>query len=312
MVSEHLIYFFVSVIFLALSGVFLAKSLSKIAKHFGISEFAAAFLIMGFATSLPEIFVGISSSIQGKSVLGIGNIFGSNMIDLILALGIFVILAKGIKIKDKREDKDVHYMIIGMILILILFLIGNSLSRIDGIILIIFFVVSTIFLFKRKKKNKKLKIKTLERKRFISAVIIFIISLAVLLIASFYTVKYASLIAVDFEISDIILGLFLISFATSLPEIIFGIDAILLKKEIMSLGDQTGGVFIKMTFLLGIMALISPIILPAKTFLIPLVPLILGAFIFSYFLKSDRYLSVKEGVYLILFYLFFLIIQFLF
>ena len=88
MVLLNLFYFGLSSIFLILSGVFLVKSLTKIAKFLGISEFSAAFIIMAFASSVPELFVGISSAISGNPGLSLGNVIGANILNLTLISGI--------------------------------------------------------------------------------------------------------------------------------------------------------------------------------------------------------------------------------
>ena len=307
----NLLFFLLSAFFLVLSGIYLVKSLGKISHFLHISEFTAAFIIMAVATSIPELFVGISSAVQGSSSLSLGNIIGANIIDLTLIMGIFILLGKGIKSKSKEAGKDVHFMLSSIVLIIILYLIGNSLSRIDGIILLSFFIINTIrMLRKRKKYRAKLKQNSIKRHEIVLNSFIFIFALFVLFISASFAVKYASSLALELNLPKIIIGLFLISFITTLPELVFGVESVIMKHESMSIGNQTGTVFTNITLILGLVALISPIKVGLSTFLVPVIFMLISALIFAYFMKTGKKLDVKEGIFLIFFYILFIIIEF--
>jgi len=311
MVIQHFLYFLIAGIFLVISGIFLVKSLEKIARFLGISEFTAAFIIMAVATSIPELFVGISSAIQGNPSLSLGNVIGANIIDLTLLTGIFVLMAKGIKFKSKKIGKEIYFMWGSVILLLVLYFIGNQISRIDGIILLTLFFVNSYRMIKKKKKySAKLNHKTVSKLEGIKNSFIFLLSVGVLLISSKYIVKYSHLIAIDFKVPEIIIGLFLISIATTLPELIFGINAIRLGHKEMAIGDQSGTVFANITLVLGVVAIINPITSALLPFVISGVFLFLATSIFVTFLESGRRLDIYEGISLIILYFTFIVIQF--
>ena len=96
MVWIYLLWFVVACIFLAKSGSWIVKSLTKLAVYFKLSEFVIASILMAFATSLPELFVAISAAISKAPALVLGNIIGSNIANLTLIIGIPIVLAKGI------------------------------------------------------------------------------------------------------------------------------------------------------------------------------------------------------------------------
>ena len=241
MITPNILFFAISGIFLVISGIFLVKSLEKIARFLHISEYSAAFIIMAFATSIPELLVGINSAIQGNPALSLGNVIGANIIDLTLLVGIFVILNKGIQLKRENINRGTYFMFSSILLMFVLYLIGNSLSRIDGVILVSLFFVNTYLVFKdRKKYSAKFnKLKTTAYQK-VNSLLLFVVSLIVLFISSNLAVKYAHLIAIDLQIPQMIIGLFLLSIATTLPELIFGINAVLLKHPQMAIGDQIG------------------------------------------------------------------------
>ncbi len=306
---ENIIYFALSCAVLIVSGVYLVKSLSKIARFLHISEFSAAFIIMAIATSFPELFVGISSGLSGNSALSLGNIIGANILNLTLITGIIILLSREIK-TDKKIGKDGYFMLIGIILIIALFIIGKTLSRLDGVILLCFFFISSYrVLKKRKKYPKKIENGGGVQRKFIY-LLIFLVALVCLFISSNYVVEYASALAIDFKFPQIIIGLFLLSIATTLPELVFGISASRLKHKEMSIGDQIGTIIVNSTLVLGVVAIISPITAVFAPFLISAIFMFIAGFLFLTFLITGRKFETIEGVSLILIYVLFVIIEF--
>ena len=157
MLVQNLILFIIAAAGMIVSAVILVKSLHKIARFLRISEFSAAFIIMAIATSCPELLVGISSAISNASAIGLGNVLGASIMDLTLITGIFILIGKGISNVKHKMNHEVHYTFFAVLLVTVLFLLGNSLSRIDGIILLAFFIFNfTRVMMKRKKYPEKL------------------------------------------------------------------------------------------------------------------------------------------------------------
>lgn len=314
MLIHNLGIFILLGIVIFLSGHFLVKSLHKISRFIGISEFTSAFIIMAFATSIPELFVGISSALKGTVDLAIGNLFGSNLIDITIITGIFIVMNKGIKLKAKHFESDSYYMILGILLMFILYFIEDFLSRTDGAILILFFIFNTARMIGKRKKHFKRetkKQKSIEEISAVKNILIFVFAIIILFFSSSYMVKYASLIAIDLNVSQIVIGLFLVSLATTLPELFFGINAVSMKHSTMSIGDQDGAVLLKVTLIVGLMALISPIKINLNSFIISGIAMFISALLFTYFVKTGKELSIWEGVILILFYILFVIVSFI-
>lgn len=306
----NILYFVLSCAVLTASGFFLVKSLGKIARFLHISEFSAAFIIMAFATSLPELFVGISSALSNNSGLSLGNVIGANILNLTLITGIIIIASREIK-TTKSIGKDAYFMLIALFLIIGLYAIGKTLSKIDGAILVCFFLINTYRVIKKRKKFPKKMEDGKERKKKFSSLLIFLIALIGLLISSNYVVQYASLLAVDFQLPKIVIGLFLLSIATTLPELVFGISASKLKHKEMSIGDEIGTVVANSTLIIGIVAFISPITVEFMPFVTSSIFMFISAFIFTTFLITGRKLETMEGISLVLIYVLFVIIEFL-
>ena len=307
---ENLIYFSLSCLVLVVAGIYLVKSLSSLARFLGISEFSAAFIIMAFASSIPELFVGISSAFAGNPALSLGNIIGANIINLTLISGIIIILGKEIKIKSKKIGQDVYFMLISILLVIILYTIGETLSRIDGVILLIVFSFHTYGVFKKRKRYpKKIKRNKKGGKEFMW-LMIFILALMMLFLSSNFVVRYGSRLALDLQLPEIMLGLFILSIATTLPELVFGISAINQKHKVMAVGDQIGSVVTNTALILGLVAVIHPITVEFFPFIISSIFMFISAFIFVTFLKTGQKLEKIEGISLIFLYVLFILIEF--
>ncbi|MBU0957259.1 MAG: hypothetical protein KKF56_00455 [Nanoarchaeota archaeon] len=298
-----IIYLLLSILLLIFSATFLVRSVKRIATLFGISEFSASFILVALATSFPELLVGINSAISGNPSLSFGNVLGANLLNLTLVLGVILIIAGKSKVESK-EVRDNTILIYLMILLpLILYVIGMTLSRLDGIILVLGF----IFLVR--------KITVRPQKSFLlnpsipKTLFSFFISFTVLYLSARLVVQYSTDLAIQLGLSDLIIGLFIISIGTTLPEFAFGVQAALKKHNTMALGDQIGSVIANSTLILGIVAIIHPIVTDIRGFLIASIfIIIIMAFLLIRLLRNN--LSRLDGIILILIYILFVVTQF--
>lgn len=306
----NLILFLVSCLALVISGTLLVKNLSKIASFLRVSEFLVGFVIMAFSTSIPELFVGITAALEKNPALALGTVIGSNIVDLTLIIGIAIVLARGIDIKSKFMKRDAFYMFFIAALPMVLMLIGKRLSRMDGAILIAVFIGYTYFLIKERTRFRKAVEDGVKRKEIILSVFLFCISLVALFFSAEFVVKYATILAVELFLPSIIIGLFLIAIGTSLPELIFETRAVLTNHPDMALGNIIGSVVANSTLVLGVTAMIYPITANFLLFFSSAVFMIIICFLFATFVESGKRLYWKEGVSLIMLYVFFIIIEF--
>jgi len=310
MLIVNLILFLISCIVLIISGTLLVKTLTKIASFLRLSEFVVGFIIMAFATSIPELFVGITSALTKNPALALGNVIGANIINLTLVIGIAILLGKGIKIESKKTKTDALYMVGIAALPMVLMVIGGSLSRIDGIILLAAFALYARRILQQRKLFKKEVEDSIKRKDIILTTILFVFSLALLFLSARFVVEYATSLSVDLALPPIIVGLFIISIGTTLPELTFGSRAVLAGHSEMALGNSIGSVIVNSTLVLGITAIIFPITANILLFSISAIFMVVIAFLFATFVESGNKLYVKEGISLILLYIFFVIIEF--
>ena len=106
MIILYIALFLLFVLALVKSGAVAVKKLVAISRYFRISEYILAFILMAFATSLPEFFVGINAALSKTPILSLGNIIGSNIVNLSFILGVVVIISKGMRIESKIAKRD--------------------------------------------------------------------------------------------------------------------------------------------------------------------------------------------------------------
>lgn len=308
----NLVIFIVACLILVKSADWLVGSLTKISEYFKLSEFVIGFIIMALATSVPELLVGVTSALEEKPLLGLGTVIGSNIIDLTLVIGVAVLLGKGIKLREKTIRRDIFYMMLITSLPIILMFLGNGLSKVDGLILLFFFLFYMWRVFKQKRRFKKI-IDHVTREEFTLSTFGFLMSLALLFFSAELVVRFGSLISAELGLPTILVGLFAVAIGTSLPELTFEARGVLAKHEEMIMGDIVGSVVMNTTLVLGVMILLSKeaIIMESPLiFFSSAAFMVIIAFIFMTFAESERGFSWNEGISLILLYAFFMIIEF--
>jgi len=309
MLFTNLLFFLIACVFLAGSGHLVVKSLVKISKYYEFSEFVIGFIIIAFATSLPELFVGLMSSLSQVPALSLGNVLGANIINLTLVIGVAALLGKKIKIESEVEKRDIFYTSIIAILPLVLFL-DHQLSITDGIALILVFVLYIARLYVQRKKFKKV-VDGVVKKEIPKGVITFIISLIILLLSSRFIVHFASILAMELALQPILIGLVIVSIGTTLPEISFEAHSVIKGYSGMALGNMLGSVVTNSTLVLGVCASIYPIEAYFPSFLAGAIFLLAVLGIFGIFAKTGKEISRKEGFVLLILYVIFITISLL-
>ena len=246
---------------------FLVDGASGVAKRFHIPEIIIGLTIVSIGTSMPELFVSITSAINGYSDMAIGNVIGSNLCNLLLILGISAAINP---IIFKKETKLIEIPIcLGVsIVFLILANIGNSISRIDAIILIalfIGFICYTIMMAKKgedfdeiSEEEKQRSAEEGKKRKIIVNIIYIIVGIIALKIGGDLVVEHSEKIAKMFNVSDKIIGLTIVAIGTSLPELVTSVTAALKKNSDIAIGNIIGSNIFNMLLIIGAAAAISP------------------------------------------------------
>ena len=245
---------------------YLVDGSSSIAKRFGLSEFVIGLTIVGIGTSTPEMVVSFLSAIQGKADMAIGNVVGSNIFNTLLILGASsIVFPLAISKSALRKDLPLN---IGVTILLILlglnftiFGLGesNTLSRIDGIILLAIFGWYLWSSFKNDsadEDDEQEGIKTYSP--FVSSLLI-LGGLAALIFGGRLFVNAATEIAKGFGMSEKFIAITIMAAGTSMPELATSVVAAFKKKGQLALGNVIGSNISNILLILGGSALIKPL-----------------------------------------------------
>jgi len=318
MVIIYGIIFLISCGLLIISGNWLVKSLSQISEFLGLRRFTVAFLLMSLATAAPELFVGISSAFRGVSELALGNIIGQNIIHFTVAVFICTLIGGGFYVKTKAVRTTAFFSGF-MALFPLLLILDGSLSRIDGIILIILFLAYVFRMLRNGKRfdTKYDDLKTVDNVPLLKKVSLFfgnfghfILGVIVLLIASQGIVMSALFFADRFNMPLVLIGVLIVSLGTALPEVYFSAFSAKKKEGEMMAGNLLGSTVVSTSLVLGIVSVISPIEnIPFFSYFLSRATLFASVILFIYFMLSDRKISKREGLILLAVYLIFIGIE---
>ncbi len=302
----------VGFIFLIFGADILIKGASNIAKKFHIPEIIIGLTIVCVGTSMPEIFITLTSAIKGHSDLIIGNAIGSNLCNILLILGLISVIKP---VKIEKDIKRIHLPIAVFATVFVLILgnlsIGSGkfvLSTYEGIILLVLFAIyfSYPIIIAIKDILKSSNEKTIKKNRqdisVIKALICIISGIVLLKYGGDFVVDYASNIALRFNISERIIGLTIVAIGTALPELITSIIATIEKDAPLALGNLIGSCMLNLWLILGIGSIITPLVFSIE-FNFNLVLLsfaTLVVWLFSYAGKEKDHFSRFEGAVLLL------------
>ena len=316
MILLYLLIFVILCYILVKSGEVLVKVMAVLSHYFKLTEFVFAFILMTLATTLPELIVGITSAAKGASIVSLGNVIGSNLVNLSFILGLVAVLSKGLSIKSKIAKRD-SWIIFFIALIPLILVTDGRLSRGEGFLLLIIFGGYVYHLLKQKDafthRVHHIQHDITGFEKLLKKIVYFVLAAAILILSAWGVVEIAKLIAKELYVPLALISLILVAIGTSLPELVFGIKAAIVKHEGMCLGNLIGSIVVNSTFILGITAIISPIRVDnLKTIMIAGGFMLLAILLANIFLASRNKISVKEGWILIGFYVIFLIAEFLF
>lgn len=310
--------FVISCVLIYFAAEWLIEGLMNVARFLAWKEFLVAFLIMAFAASLPNFFIGISSAFHKIPQLSLGDIIGGNVVDLTLATALAVLFAKGREILADSKIVQVtsFFVVIAAISPLIL-ITDNEISRADGMILIILFFFYIGWVFSEKQRFLKIyngeELSILKNfKKFLNSVGKIILGVIFLLLSAEGIVQSSQFFAESLNLPLILIGVLIIGLGNAIPETYFAIASARKGETWLILGNLMGSVVVLATLVLGIVALICPIkILDLSPFLLARAFLVASALFFFFFVRTEKKITQKEAIFLLFLYFIFLISEIL-
>lgn len=306
---ENIFIFAVS-LFLILKGATLStKYAFQLAESFKLSKYIVGFIVIAVISIIPEIFISINSAISGVPALGLGTLFGGNIADMTLVFAIVIFVAgRSIKVDSHILKENIVYPFI--LLIPIVLGLDGHYSRWEGLGLII---TGLIFYYLAFKNNKEKQIvpntETIKINNRLIDGIFLLFSMLLLLIGSHFIVTSTINIADYLGINSVFIGMLIIGVGTTMPELFFCLSAIKKNHDSLAVGDILGTVLADGTIVIGLLALINPFSFPQKIIYSAGIFMVMSSFILFYFMRSGKTISKKEGYYLFLFWLTFVLVE---
>ena len=281
---------------------------SGMAANFKVSKMLIGLTIVAFGTSAPELAVGIKSILSGNGDIVLGNVIGSNILNVLLIVGLSAVF-HSLTVKNNTVRKELPITMLITTLFAVLLSdhvfdksIKNTFTRSDGIILLLFFSVFIYYLISISKKNKEKEIeKETEKKISLRKSIIFtIVGLTGIILGSNFVVDSASFIAKAMGVTERLISLTVIALGTSLPELVTSITATRKGEYDIAIGNVVGSNIFNIGMVIGIpTSLIGGIGIINFSYIDILVMIIASVLLFM-FSFNDYKISKREGIFLLI------------
>ncbi len=321
---EYLL-FFLGFFFLLVGAHYLIEGASALAKRMGWPPIIVGLTVLAFGTTMPEFFVTVFAAIQGSTELVLGNIVGSNIANILLVLGIAAILYP-LTVEKRTIWKEVPFALLAAI---VLFVVSNdriidnsgvvysALTRVDGIIMLLFFFIFLAYVLQlalgqqKKVYKKELKPK-MKYYKFTVIALMIVAGILGLFFGANWIVTGALAITSKLGLSEFLISATIIAIGTSLPEIVTIVTAALKHKSDLAIGNIIGANVFNVFYVLAITAIISPIRLPPLINIDMIFLIFVSFLLFAYlFIGHKRQLVRWQGIAFLILYVLYLISVFI-
>ncbi len=262
------ILFVVGFVVLIKGADLLVEGATSIGKRYKISDIVIGLTIVSFGTSLPELVVNLVASFGGSSQLALGNIFGSNVANILLILGISAIICP-LPITRNTYFSEIPFSLVATLLVGFLananlfqgeLTSSLDLSRFDGFVLLFFFSLFLGYVYiVSKQKSSVHELEVIVKLPMRKSILYILIGMVGLYFGGDWVVTGAITLATQFGLSESLVGLTIVALGTSLPELVTSIVAALKKNTDIAVGNAIGSNIFNLLWILGLSAVIKPL-----------------------------------------------------
>ena len=269
--SMSVLFIFLGLVLLVVGGNFLVRSSVALSFRFHISKMVIGLTVVSFATSAPELLVSIQAALDGFSDISLGNVIGSNIANIGLVLGVTAIIAPLTIDQDFYKFNWPVMMLLSVALYFILSS-GRVISRVEGFALLSILVIYLYLLIRRARKTRKTAVHVVLDEALVTVssfkiIVWFLIGGVALFCGSHFLVTGAVDLATIMGISERVIAVTMIAVGTSIPELAASVIAALKKEKAISLGNLIGSNIFNIASVLGITAIIQPILVKSEAVL---------------------------------------------
>jgi cation:H+ antiporter len=291
------IVFIISLSALIWGADILVAQSEKIALKFGISEFVIGATLVALGTSLPEMAASITASIENKPALAVSNVIGSNILNITLVLAtVFMLSKKSIQPNRDFFAKDSSWALFP-VLIFAVMASQNSFDRFDGFLLAFLMVAYVMFLIKSEPEALAVEADEIIDEKFDWRKVIWLLiaGFVLVVVGADFTVDSASKIARGLGVDEWIIGVIMVSFGTSMPELVVSVMASLKGKADMAIGNIIGSNMANITVVLGSASLVNDLNLDMRAYIFD-ISVMLIATLMLVFITANKMYSKSAGI----------------
>ena len=233
-----------------------------IASKFGIPQLVVGLTIVAMGTSAPEAAVSITAALKGNAGIAVGNVVGSNILNILIILGLTGLITS-VAVQKSTLFIEIPYMLVVTGVLLVMGMLGNSINLTEGIILWAMFILYLAYLFVLAKKGKSEE-EEKENRPLWKLLLFALVGGVVVVLGSNVAVDSATAIAQIIGLSEKFIGLTIVALGTSLPELVTSVTAAKKGNADIAIGNIVGSNIFNILFVLGTSALIIPITFEAS------------------------------------------------
>ncbi len=304
LVSAAIVWFFAGIVI---------EAVGRIARRFCKTGFFTAFFILGSLTSISEVSVAVNSSIAGVPGVSVGNLAGASLVILLLIVPVLAIAGRGITLNDAVSKRSL-LLLLCVVALPSLLLIDGNVTKTEGLVALLAYGTVAYALCLNRKSISACDVlaeKAASTHPLLSDIGRILIGGIAIFAAAHFLVEQAVYFSSVLSIPASLVGLLLLSIGTNIPELVIAIRSVLTRKTGIALGDYLGSAAMN-TFIFGWLAISNgTFLVESSEFFVTTFLLVSGLLCFYVFARSKAGISRGEGIFLLLFYVAFLIFQFL-
>lgn len=276
---------------------------SKLADKLGIPQLVIGLTIVAMGTSAPELAVSVSAALKESAEITIGNVVGSNIMNILLILGLTSII-KTVAVQKSTIQFDIPIVIGATVLLGVLGLPDNTVGFVDGLILIVVMAAYLFYLFRMTKSGQEQMEEVETAKpgdKVWKMLLAIVVGLGMIVFGSDVTVDAASELARIFGMSERLIGLTIVAFGTSLPELLTSVTAAVKGKADIAVGNIVGSNIFNILLIVGLSAVITPVTYSAN-FLVDTIVCVAAAVLLWICVIPKKKLNAVGGIIMLLSY----------
>lgn len=287
---------------------FFVEGSAAVAKKLKVPTMIIGLTIVAMGTSAPECAVSIAASVKGSNAMAISNVVGSNIFNLMVVCGVCALFTP-LAVQARTLKQEFPFSILAAVVMLITGFIGMTLGRVDGVILVVFFIFFLIWMVKAAlsaRENAQDEEEDVKDMGTVQCILFILGGLAAVVFGGDLVVDASTEIARAFGLSENLIGLTIVAFGTSLPELVTSIIAAKKGQVDMALGNVIGSNIFNIFLVAGVAAVVSPMAFLMENVIDLIILTAMSILVWS-FAATKKRIGKAEGAFMLIIYIAYLV-----